>query len=80
MIALFSTSLAPFPALSQRPLDNMLPPGGAYAQAGLATIAPRFGIPFLGADDKDAIRDSIMRGRHLEEFGDDPARDQQRQQ
>lgn len=45
------------------------PPGGAYRQAGLATIAPRFGIPFLGADDKDAIRDSIMHGRHMAEFG-----------
>jgi DNA polymerase I-like protein with 3'-5' exonuclease and polymerase domains len=44
------------------------PPGGAYKQAGLANITARYGIPFL-ADDKDAIRQSIMLGRHLEEYG-----------
>ncbi len=48
VIALFSTNLAPFPALSQRPLDNMLPPGGAYA----------LGTDILGRD----LLSRLMRG------------------
>ncbi|MDB5306433.1 MAG: hypothetical protein JWO38_635 [Gemmataceae bacterium] len=45
------------------------PVGGAYAQAGLAALTTKFGIPFVGADDKDEIRDSILHLRHREEFG-----------
>lgn len=48
VIALFSTNLAPFPALSQRPLDNMLPPGSAYA----------LGTDILGRD----LLSRLMRG------------------
>src|SRR5262245_55048892 len=68
----------PFPA---RHVDTLLggvvlahastfePLGGAYKQAGLAAATTRFGMPFLGSDEKDVIRDSILHGRHLEEFG-----------
>ena len=45
------------------------PVRGAYAQAGLAALTSRFGIPFIGADEKDAIRDSIFHLRHAEEYG-----------
>ena len=48
VIGLFSTNLAPFPALSQRPLDMMLPPGGAYA----------LGTDILGRD----MLSRLMRG------------------
>lgn len=70
----------PFPA---RCLDTLVrgvllahattfdPVGGAYRQAGLATLAPKFDIPFVGTDDKDAIRDSILTLRHEDEYGMD---------
>lgn len=47
-IALFAANLSPFPPLSQRPLDNMLPPGGPYL----------FGTDILGRD----ILSRLMRG------------------
>lgn len=43
--------------------------GGVYRAAKLANLTTRYGIPLLEADAKDAIRESIMRGNHLEEFG-----------
>lgn len=43
--------------------------GGVYKNASLAKISTRYGIPLFWEKDKDAIRDSIMRGTHLEEFG-----------
>jgi len=46
-------------------------PGGTYKNAALAELAPRYGIPFISAGDKDLIRDSIMQLRHVEEFGID---------
>jgi DNA polymerase I-like protein with 3'-5' exonuclease and polymerase domains len=45
------------------------PVRGAYYQAGLGAVTARFGIPFIGAGEKDVIRDSILQGRHQEEFG-----------
>jgi DNA polymerase I-like protein with 3'-5' exonuclease and polymerase domains len=44
-------------------------PGGVYKNAGLAALAPRYGIPFISAGDKDMIRESIARLRHVAEFG-----------
>src|SRR5262249_14654616 len=40
-----------------------------YYQAALARMTARYGIHHPSADDKDAIRDSILRGTHLQEFG-----------
>jgi len=45
------------------------PIGGAYRHAALAEIAPRFQIAFTSGAYKDRIRDSIMIGGHVEEFG-----------
>ncbi len=45
------------------------PIGGAYRQAALAEIAPRHGVVCSHSEYKDRIRNSIMSGRHLEEFG-----------
>lgn len=68
----------PFPA---RYIDTLLrgvllahastfhPIRGAYTQAGLTALATKFGIPFLGTDDKDAIRESILHLRHEAEYG-----------
>ena len=44
-------------------------PGGVYKNAALAKLAPRYGVPFISAGDKDFIRDSIMRLNHVVEFG-----------
>jgi DNA polymerase-1 len=44
-------------------------PGGAYHFSSLAELTTRYGIPFLSAGDKDMIRDSIVHGRHVEDFG-----------
>src|SRR5262249_17889826 len=41
----------------------------AYAYSGLADMAARYGIPHFSGRDKDVIRDSILRGTYLEEFG-----------
>lgn len=48
---------------------------GVYAHAGLGKLTARYGIPFLATDDKDAIRTSIMYGRHLQEYGMDAVLD-----
>ena len=50
-------------------------PGGVYKQAALANIATRYGIPLLWENEKDAIRDSIMRGTHVQDFGMDRVMD-----
>jgi DNA polymerase I-like protein with 3'-5' exonuclease and polymerase domains len=44
-------------------------PDGPYKNAALAELAPRYGIPFISAEDKDAIRQSIAQLNHLAEFG-----------
>ncbi len=44
-------------------------PGGPYKHAALAEFAVRYGIPFLSAEDKDDIRESIAQLNHLSEFG-----------
>ena len=43
--------------------------GNVYKDAGLAALAPRYGIPFISAGDKDLIRESIVRLGHMAEFG-----------
>lgn len=43
--------------------------GGVYSHVGLAKMTARYGINLLAADDKDAIRESIMHGTHLQEYG-----------
>jgi hypothetical protein len=42
-----------------------------YSQAALARMTARYGIAHMSADDKDAIRNSILQGTHLDEFGMD---------
>jgi DNA polymerase I-like protein with 3'-5' exonuclease and polymerase domains len=40
-----------------------------YYHAALARMAARYGVPHPSADDKDAIRESILRGTYREAFG-----------
>jgi DNA polymerase I-like protein with 3'-5' exonuclease and polymerase domains len=40
-----------------------------YYHASLARMAARYGILHPSADDKDSIRNSILRGTYLEDFG-----------
>src|SRR5207249_2161671 len=44
-------------------------PGGAYNHARLGDLTTRYGIPFPWGDRKDVIRDSIMRGTFLSDYG-----------
>jgi DNA polymerase-1 len=46
-----------------------------YQQASLANMTTRYGIAFPWGDDKDPIRDSIMRGTHLEDYSIDQVLD-----
>jgi DNA polymerase I-like protein with 3'-5' exonuclease and polymerase domains len=41
----------------------------AYYHAALARMTARYGIAHCSVDDKDSIRDSILRGTYLQEFG-----------
>jgi hypothetical protein len=41
----------------------------AYYHASLGRMTARYGIPHPSADDKDAIRQSILAGTYLSEFG-----------
>src|SRR5262249_45827588 len=40
-----------------------------YGPSGLARMTSRYGLTHLSADDKDVIRDSILRGSYLQDFG-----------
>jgi len=46
-------------------------PGGAYKHARLRDLAARFGIPFPWGHEKDPIRESIIHGTHVAEYGMD---------
>lgn len=45
--------------------------GSVYANSALARMAARYGISHPSADDKDAIRESILRGTFRNDFGMD---------
>lgn len=51
--------------------SNFYLPGGAYKNAALSEVASRYHIPFLSAEGKDAIRESIARLDHMSVFGMD---------
>src|SRR5207249_2117370 len=44
------------------------PPGGVYRFASLANLVACYGVTTL-SDEKDAIRTSIILGKHIQEFG-----------
>ena len=43
--------------------------GGVYKHASLASMMARHHLPFIASDEKDEIRDAILRNEHVEKFG-----------